>query len=73
MKREHAYQGVRVHARRTNLQGGKIMRFSTGLIAGAGIGLAVGAAVLQKVRPDVTNKMVSDGRRALKHYKKMFN
>ncbi len=49
------------------------MRFSTGLIAGAGLGLAMGAALLQSVRPDVTNKMVHDGRRALRHYKKMFN
>lgn len=49
------------------------MKFSTGLIAGSAIGMAVSAVVLQKMRPDVTNKMVNDGKRALRQYRKMFD
>lgn len=41
-------------------------RFFTGVMMGAAVGIAVSAAMLQQARPDVTRKMIRDGKHFLK-------
>lgn len=46
------------------------MRFKTGLMTGAIIGVAVSAIALNSMRPDVTAKMLRNGRKVVNRYKK---
>lgn len=47
------------------------MKFSMGMMMGLCTGVAVSALALDKMRPDVTAKMMRNGKRMVHRYKKM--
>ena len=57
-------------ARRKGILNGK---FTLGIVAGTCLGVAISMATLDRMRPDVTSKMMRNGRKMVQRCKKQMN
>lgn len=46
------------------------LKFMLGVMSGAAVGVAVSAAMLDHMRPDVTSKMMRNGRKVMHRYRR---